>query len=268
MSYDKLGNLLEERWYDNSLRSVLGPTGVNLVRHSYVDKHKKSTTHYNETIASPRLSLDFSGVAEERLQYNDRHQLTDQRFFGLNSVPIENSLGIHHQAKIYDRHGIEIEELFFNRYNKPTIGERGYYRKKFNSTTRRYEYYDRRTKLIAPFDPLSPDPLLYIQLPYIESITHQGSPAFRMGLRKGDVFWSYGNWSAKDALSPKGDSSNLRKDLMSEIRSQSQATTIVTVFRDRRLVTMPVPPLPAKLLGVNIGIRVVPKEDIKTLLTQ
>ena len=96
---------------------------------------------------------------------------------------------------------------------------------------------------------------------FVAEIDEMQQPAAKAGLRTGDILWQYGSWSFPDAL--RGERAQA---FFAEVNRLSDQSVTIVVIRDGNPVNLVMPPLPTKLLGVQIQDRSIPISDYATII--
>jgi hypothetical protein len=133
-------------------------------------------------------------------------------------------------------------------------------------------YTNRRNKVIKNFNPDSPDPRQFARVNTIGKIVDMRAKALVSGLRVGDIFWRYGDWSFLNSwrgssLPGRAETSNTMgfySFLTQEIKKRYPSSTKAAVLRDGRLQSLTIPPLPERRLGIDIETRTIPLDDLRS----
>ncbi|MGH8472629.1 MAG: hypothetical protein ACREVJ_09300, partial [Gammaproteobacteria bacterium] len=145
----------------------------------------------------------------------------------------------------------------------PVAGPSGYHRMEHtpgvaSGTT---NYFDAQNREIPSFRPDA-----FIPIIYVVEITGIKQPAARAGLQAGDIVWKYGNWSYAEALEaarskgtePGAMLGAVQQAWLAERDRLSAEPAPMTVLRNDKPVTVTMPPLPEKTIGMQFEDRTVP----------
>lgn len=182
------------------------------------------------------------------------HGDTVDSYHGSSGELINGPEGYAEKRRHWGENNNLLSEAYFGPDGAPVISLSGYYRaERASIDSDAVNYYDTQNNEID-LNAVVPIILIY-------EIIDAEQPAAKSGLQAGDILWRYGNWFFPEQLKVERSNGTKPDALFGAVRQKfyaerdqlSNDVTQVAVIRHGKLMTIKVPPLPEKKLGMKLG---------------
>lgn len=258
--YDKNNHWVEQAYYDNFDKLVIGTWGF--AKGAYEEEPDGRVAQVNYGTNGKPLFNHLLGFAIKKT--DSRNQgTTVNSYYGSDGELINGPEGYAEVRTEWDGNGNRLSVSYWGADGAPAFGLEGYHKKEFGSsnTSEVNRYFDTENNEMSS---LGPDHI--VSVIFIKAIINIKKPSFKAGLQAGDIIWCYGNWSFPKAIEIEGQFTsdtnkyvfNAADSLIREIKRISSKSATITVIRNGQVVSMTMPVLPEKKIGVELSDRSVP----------
>ena len=257
--FDSENRWIEQAYYDAEDHLVTGPHGFAKGSNVY---HSDSRVEYHLFGPDGNPALNpLAGYAIKKTDPRNRGDTTET-YHGPDGALITGPEGYAEVHRRWSNEGVLLSVAWFGPDGAPVAGPAGYHRaERGTGASEVIKYFDTQNRELPS---LGPDAV--VSIIYINEISDIKQPAAKAGLHVGDIPWRYGNWVFPDVLAaerskgtePDAIPAAVAQALFAERDRLSMEPAPMTVIRDRKPVTITMPPLPAKAFGMRLVDRAVP----------
>ena len=258
--WDKENRWREQAYFDEKDRPVIGLHGFARAK-----RNIKSDGSITDIIYGTNGKPMFNALMGWAIRERDSQGNTTS-YHGPDGALINGPSGCAEMRCHWSEDGVLLSVAFFGPDGRtPIVGPGGYHQAEQTADGKRY--FDARGAKITSFGPEAFVSVIYIsEIPSIGQIFAVKQPAAKAGLHAGDILWRYGNWSFPEALDTeraKGTADDaivgvIAQAFIAEIKRINTQSVSMTVIRNEKATAITVPPLPNKLLGIQMKDRTVP----------
>ncbi len=268
LAYDADGRVTRTSYLGVSGEPVLNHDGYHALEERYDDKGGERETTYVGLDGRPVLNRLVGFASKETVSVSPG--VTKKSYYDPDGALINGPEGFAEVQQRRREDGTLLEEAFFGAGREPRPGPGGYHlmKRELGSTGDVVKYFDVDNHILRSLGSESLVPVIFVtELDGLEQ------PAAKTGVEVGDVLWRYGDWSVVESLERARHTERKLEDIARRIEESflaertrlSDSPVPMTVLRDDQSVTLLMPPLPEKVMGMIIQTRSIPFSLYKKL---
>lgn len=263
--FDKENRQIEQAYYDEKGNLVVGPAGFAKNTITYLPDGRVEFRNFgtNGKLADNALV----GYAIKKTDSRQRGETTEA-YYGPDGALIFGPEGFAEAHYTWSDDGTLVNAAWFGPDGTPVAGPGGYQRMERapGSASATTKYFDAQGNELRSLGADMISPVIVI-----DEISDIKQPAAKAGLRAGDIFWKYGDWSFPKALALEQAKGTPSEEMVPaaaqafsvECNRRSRESVRMTVIRNGNILMLTIPPLPDQDLGASPKQRLVPTDMYK-----